>query len=94
MASRWNQQWKRAGRDEEAESTRPAPDPGSGTKYPQVWPSLRFSTTTFILTLSQTECIKAILFSRSIIRSSIWNSDKENTPQSNNIYFAVNVPNT
>lgn len=35
MASRWNQQWKRAGRDEEAKSTRPALDPGSRTKYPQ-----------------------------------------------------------
>lgn len=71
MASRWNQQWKRAGRDEEAKSTRPAPDPGSRTKYPQVWPSLRFSTNTFILTLSQIECIKAIFFFRLIIISSI-----------------------
>lgn len=61
MASRWNQQWKRAGRDEEAKSTRPAPDPGSRTKYPQVWPSLRFSTTTFILTLSQIELYTAFI---------------------------------
>lgn len=49
MASRWNQQWKRAGGDEEAKSTRPTPDPGPRTEHPQVWPSLRYSTTTFDL---------------------------------------------
>lgn len=81
MASRWNQQWKRTGRDEETKSTRPAPDPGSRTKYPQVWPSLRYSTTTFILTLSYVECIKAILLFRGTIRSSIWISKTKKTHQ-------------
>lgn len=38
MAPGWNRQWKRAGRDEEAKSTRPAPDPGSRAKHPQVCP--------------------------------------------------------
>lgn len=36
MASRRDHHWKRTGRDEEAKSTRPAPDPGSRTKYTQV----------------------------------------------------------
>lgn len=51
MASRWSQHRKRTGRDEETKSTRPAPDPGSRTKYPQVRPSLGYSTTFFILAL-------------------------------------------
>lgn len=38
MAPRRNQQWERTGRDEEAKSTRPTPDPGSRAKYPQVCP--------------------------------------------------------
>lgn len=51
MASRWSQHRKRTGRDEETKSTRPAPDPGSRTKYPQVWPSLGYSTTFFLFWL-------------------------------------------
>ncbi|XP_060248810.1 palmdelphin isoform X2 [Meriones unguiculatus] len=35
MAPGWNRHWKRTGRDEEAKSARPAPDPGSRAKYPQ-----------------------------------------------------------
>lgn len=62
MAAGWNQQWKRTGRDEEAKSTRPAPDPGSRTKYPQVWPSLRCSTTTFLLILSHVACVESVSF--------------------------------
>lgn len=38
MAPGWNQQWKRTGRDEETKSARPAPDPGSRAKHPQVRP--------------------------------------------------------
>ena len=81
MPTRWNWQQKRTGRDEEAKSTRPAPDPGPRTKYPQVWASMRCATTTFILTLSHVECIRAILLFRGTIRSPIWmfNKDKRNT---------------
>jgi len=38
MAPGRNWQWKRTRRDEEAESARPTPDPGSRAKHPQVWP--------------------------------------------------------
>lgn len=67
MASRWNQQWKRTGGNEETKSTRPVPDPGSRTKYPQVWPSLRYFTTTFILVLFHVACLRGIFIFRDII---------------------------